>query len=289
MTDIVSASYDVVFKALFVRHQDLLRVFLGDVLDLTFKDEDEIIVLNPEMVPKTSDGKMIRLDIRVRTAERKFNIEMQANKTGFSPERVLYYCSRMYIDNIKTGEHYKNLNLTYSINILGFSFLEFPEYHSRYAILNETTFHKLTDKLSIHFFELPKIPDEMIPSDNKQMWMQLFKADSKEALDMIKTNTQNPAIQKAVDAVYELNADEVLRQQIWDREKAINDYNNDMTVSRLEGKEEGRIEGRIEGREEGQLALLKQLVENGTLTISQAAAQINMTLDEFLSKTGLEG
>ena len=108
---------------------------------------------------------------------------------------------------------------------------------------------------------------------------------------MIKTNTKNPAIQKAVDAVYELNADEVLRQQIWDREKAINDYNNDMTVARLEGeakgREEGEAKGREEGRIEGQLSILKRLVENGTLTISQASAQIDMTMEEFLLKTGL--
>ena len=118
--------------------------------------------------------------------------------------------------------------------------------------------------------------------------MQLIKADSREALDMIKTNTKNPAIQKAVDAVYELNADEVLRQQIWDREKAINDYNNDMTVARLEGEAKGREEGREEGRIEGQLSILKRLVENGNLTISQASAQIDMTMEEFLLKTGLK-
>ena len=86
MADIVSASYDVVFKALFARHQDLLRAFLENILDLTFKEEDEIIVLNPEMVPNTSEGKLVRLDIHVRTSERKFNIEMQAHKNGFSPE-----------------------------------------------------------------------------------------------------------------------------------------------------------------------------------------------------------
>lgn len=288
MADIVSASYDVVFKALFVRHQDLLRVFLEDILDLTFKDEDEIIVLNPELVPETSDEKLIRLDIHVRTADRKFNIEMQAHKNGFSAERVLYYWSKMYIKKLKSGEDYEDLHQTYSINILGFNFLEFEEYHSKYSILNETRFHKLTDKLSIHFFELPKVPNEMIPNDDKQMWMQVFKADSKEKLDMIKSNTRNPAIQKAADAVYELSADEVLQEQIWVREKALNDYNNDMTVARKEGRKEGLEEGMEKGRKEGQMEMLKQLVEEGVLTVSQAADKINMTTDEFLLKTGLK-
>ncbi len=296
MADIVSASYDVVFKALFARHQDLLRAFLENILDLTFKEEDEIIVLNPEMVPNTSEGKLVRLDIHVRTSERKFNIEMQAHKNGFSPERVLYYWSEMYIKKLKSGEDYENLNQTYSINILGFNFLDFPEYHSKYSILHETRFQKLTDRMSIHFFELPKVPNVMISNDDRQMWMQLLKADSEEKLDMVKSSTRNPAIQKAVDVVYELNADEVLREQIRQREKALNDYNNDMTVARKEGLEEGlekgrkegRAEGLEEGRKEGHMEMLKQMVENGVITVPQAAEQINMTTDEFLLKTGLK-
>ena len=34
--------------------------------------------------------------------------------------------------------------------------------------------------------------------------------------------------------------------------------------------------------------MLKQMVENGVITVSQAAEQINMTTDEFLLKTGLK-
>ncbi|MBP3869652.1 MAG: hypothetical protein J6E46_01610 [Faecalicoccus sp.] len=105
---------------------------------------------------------------------------------------------------------------------------------------------------------------------------------------MIKSNTQNPAIQKAADAVYELNADEVLQEQIWVREKALNDYYNDMTVSRKEGRKEGLEEGMEKGRKEGQMLMLKQMIENGVITVSQAAEQINMTTDEFLLKTGLK-
>ena len=109
---------------------------------------------------------------------------------------------------------------------------------------------------------------------------------------MVKSSTRNPAIQKAVDVVYELNADEVLREQIRQREKALNDYNNDMTVARKEGLEEGlekgRKEGLEEGRKEGHMEMLKQMVENGVITVSQAAEQINMTTDEFLLKTGLK-
>ena len=48
MAEIIPASHDVVFKALFVRNHDLLRAFLRDVLDLPLTENDEITILNTE-------------------------------------------------------------------------------------------------------------------------------------------------------------------------------------------------------------------------------------------------
>ena len=244
MAEIISASHDVVFKALFVRNPDILRAFLSDVLDLSLTDKDEVIILNPELIPDTPDGKLSRLDIHVNMANRKFNIEMQARKKGFNAERVLYYWCEMYGEKFESGSKYEELEQTYSVNILGFKYLDCTEYHSSYSILENTRHEKLTDKLSIHIFELPKVPKELIRGDNKQKWMELIKADSEEALEMVRTTTENPAIQKGIDAVYELNADTVLREKIRQRDKAIRDYENEMAMAKSEGIAEGKIEER---------------------------------------------
>lgn len=244
MAEIISASHDVVFKALFVRNPDILKAFLSDVLDLPLTDKDEIVILNPELIPDTPDGKLSRLDIHVNMADRKFNIEMQARKKGFSPERVLYYWCEMYGEKFESGSKYEELEQTYSVNILGFRYLDCTDYHSSFSILENTRYEKLTDKLSIHIFELPKVPKELISGDNKQKWMELIKADSEEALEMVRVTTENPAIKKGIDAVYELNADTILREQIRQRDKAIRDYENDMAIAKSEGKKEGRKEER---------------------------------------------
>lgn len=60
---------------------------------------------------------------------------------------------------------------------------------------------------------------------------------------MIKDKTRK-AIRKAADALYELNADPVLRKLIRQREKARNDYNNNLSIVRSEGIKEGRLEER---------------------------------------------
>lgn len=272
MAEIISASHDVVFKALFVRNPDILRAFLCDVLDLPLTDDDEVTILNPELIPETADGKLSRLDIHVKMANRKFNIEMQARKAGFDAERVLYYWCEMYSEDFESGGKYEDLEQTYSVNVLGFKYLDCAEYHSSYSIREDKRFDKLTDKLSIHIFELPKVPKERISSDNKQMWMELIKADSEEALEMVRTTTQNPAIQKGIDAVYALNADTVLREQIRQRDKAIRDYENEMAIAKTEGM----------------LETLSSLVKDGILTIADAAKRANMTVAEFEAKTGLK-
>lgn len=249
MGEIISASHDVVFKALFVRNPDVLRAFLRDILDLPITDGDKITILNPELIPDFSEGKLSKLDIHVEMGNRKFNIEMQARKNGFSAERVLYYWAELYSEKFESGGKYEDLEQTISVNVVGFKFLDCEKYHSSYSILEDSRYEKFTDKLSIHVFELPKVPKEIIYSDVKQQWMELIRADSEEALEMVRTTTENPAIQKGIDAVYALNADTVLREQIRQREKAIRDYENDMAAARSEGEAKGRAEGISIGEE----------------------------------------
>ena len=59
-------------------------------------------------------------------------------------------------------------------------------------------------------------------------------------------------------------------------------------VDRLEarGEEKGREEGRAEGEARGILITLADLVRKGLITVSQAAEQAKMTVEEFKEKAG---
>lgn len=285
MREFLSASHDIVFKALFVRNPDLLRAFLRDVLDLDISDEDEVTILNEELIPLAIDGKLSRLDVHVRTATQKFNIEMQARSVGFNAERILYYWSQMYGNDFKAGEEYADLVQTFSVNILGYNFLNCPEYHSSYSLREDKRHEKLTDKMSVHVFELPKVPKNLVGSDNVQMWMELIRANSEEALSMVKNTAQNPSIQEAVDAVHTINADEAFREQVRLREKALNDYYNEINIVRAEGL----AEGLAKGREESRFDTLAELVKEGVLDVVIAAKKANVSVSEFAVKAGLTG
>ena len=54
-----------------------------------------------------------------------------------------------------------------------------------------------------------------------------------------------------------------------------------MELFREDGRREGMREGRREGRREGAIGMLRSLVENGLLAVSDAAAQVGMTVPEF--------
>lgn len=287
MGEIISASHDVVFKALFVRNPDILRAFLRDILDLPITENDKIIILNPELIPDFSDGKLSRLDIHVEMANRRFNIEMQARKNGFSTERVLYYWAELYSEKFESGGKYEELEQTFSVNVLGFKFLDCENYHSSYSILEDTRHERFTDKLSIHVFELPKLPKEVISGDVKHKWMELIRADSEEELEMVRTTTENPAIQKGIEAVYALNADTVLREQIRQREKAVRDYENDMATARSEGESKGRAEGisigEAKGRAEG-ISIGEENAINKMLTAMKETGFSEEQIQEMLRK-----
>ncbi len=73
-------------------------------------------------------------------------------------------------------------------------------------------------------------------------------------------------INKAIDAICQLNADEKLREQLRVQQKAAYDYGNDIAVARDEGMAEGMAKGEARGMAkglmEGRLEALKENAAN---------------------------
>ena len=49
--DVVPAKNDVVFKSLFVKHTDILKNFISDVLDIPLEEITKLKILNPCGLP----------------------------------------------------------------------------------------------------------------------------------------------------------------------------------------------------------------------------------------------
>ena len=44
----------------------------------------------------------------------------------------------------------------------------------------------MTDKCALHFFELPKVAQEIDNIDGKELWLKLFKAETEEDLEKLE-------------------------------------------------------------------------------------------------------
>ncbi|MCQ2514737.1 MAG: Rpn family recombination-promoting nuclease/putative transposase, partial [Ruminococcus sp.] len=183
---VISAKLDVVFKTLFVKHPDLLKSFIADILDLNINDIESIEITNPELPPETVDGKFSRLDLNLKINDKLVNVEIQINNQEDYNDRVLFYWAKLFTSDLKSGDEYGQLQQAISINIVNFNMFDSKDYHNEVVPIIRGTEKIFSDKMSIHFFELPKVSKSLNTSNRKELWMQFIKADSEEEFQMLK-------------------------------------------------------------------------------------------------------
>ena len=96
----------------------------------------------------------------------------------------------------------------------------------------------------MHFFELRKLSEKLKIDRKLKLWLKFLKAEREEDFVMLEQENDMD-INKAINVVHDMSADERLRQEAWTREKTLNDYYSDMFNAREEGMKKGREEGRM--------------------------------------------
>ena len=84
------------------------------------------------------------------------------------------------------GGDYADLPRTVVINIVAFKMFDCKEYHSEFQPLEVSRHTPLTDKQSLHYFELPKLSKEVGTLDGQELWLALFNAKTEEELAQIE-------------------------------------------------------------------------------------------------------
>ena len=66
--------------------------------------------------------------------------------------------------------------------------------------------------MSLHYFELPKLKgiDSIVPGEEREFWLALFKAETEEELAKIKENG-GKVMSDAIEAYRSITADEEFR------------------------------------------------------------------------------
>ena len=173
-------------KSLFVKHQDLLKRLVAELLRIRSESIGQFEVADNEIPPEILGDKFCRLDINMTVNGQRVDLEIQVNDEGDYPERSLYYWAREYSSALGEGRDYQELPRTVIISIVAFKLFDCAEFHSEFQPLEATRHTPLTDRMSMHYFELSKLPDTINTDDELKLWLTLFRAETEEELKKIE-------------------------------------------------------------------------------------------------------
>lgn len=219
----------------------------------------------------------------MQVEERIVNIEMQISDEPSFRERTLFYWSKIYSDELKSGEDYSQLRETICINIVNFNLFDCPDYHSHFKIMEKNRHKVLSDHFAIHFFELKKIGKHPNKDKPLELWLQLINAETEEELQMLEqTNVQE--ISQAILVLRELSADEKMRYMAEMREKALHDEATAIHAALEKGMAQGLEQGMAQGLEKGKAEERQRIMENlRKLGLSEDQIQAALSEQETLS------
>jgi len=202
---------DMLFKTLFVKHPDLLKRLVAELLKIKLESIGRFEIMNPELQPEILGDKFYRLDINMTVDGQRVDLEIQVSNEGDYPERSLYYWAREYSTALGEGRDYIDLPRTVIISIVAFKLFNCTEFHSEYQPLEVTRHTPLTDKMSLHYFELPKLPEAVNADDGLKLWLTLFRAETEEDLKKIQA-LGGPVMEQAINAYRHITATDEFKE-----------------------------------------------------------------------------
>lgn len=146
-------------------------------------------------------------------------------------ERSLYNYTEMCNFCPRNCERYRKLKKTIAINISNFSLKEnqTEEYHTSYHLTEDTYGYSLTNKLELHFIELPKLATQYRLENELNQWMMLLHVVNKDVVNheliekLLQIAGGDGIMKRAIQEWETLNKDEDARDEYRARKKAIMD------------------------------------------------------------------
>ena len=111
---------------------------------------------------------------------RQIDMEMQVAYFEYWDERILFYLSKIFTDQLKKGDPYENLKQCIHVGILDFTRFEDDEQYFRTITFCDTkTGKEYTDLMKILILELPKLPESLKTGNNLVKWMRFLNGKSR--------------------------------------------------------------------------------------------------------------
>jgi len=196
-------TYDTLIKLLFVKYPDLLKRLVAAILGMAIDSISEFVITNPEIPPEAIGDKFCKLDINMIVNGQRMNLEVQVENQGDYPERSLYYWSRIYSSALKTGSPYSSLPRVILISIVDFTLFDCAEYRSEFLPLEVKRQELLSDKMTMLYFEVRKLPKDIDVKNELELMLSLFRAKTEEELKHLEA-LEVPILTQAIGAYREV-------------------------------------------------------------------------------------
>ena len=240
---------DFIFQLLFGRQEN--KDILIDLLNAILKREGNDRITDIESVEnKKLDAERIMdktcvLDVKARGKDGTiYNIEMQLTDKKNMGLRTVYYWSKMFVEQLKSGGKYKDLKKTITINILNYDiFPNIDTFHTSFHIKEDKLGFDLTDRLEIHIIELGKfgrLRSGKNITDPLHQWLMFLGEEDEDILEVVRMS--NPVIDRAEKILEWLSADEDTLVTYRIRERSLLERASDIADAMEEGELKGKLE-----------------------------------------------
>ena len=244
--------------------------FLEDVLSIIFEKDIELKYppQSEREVRRGTRNREVRLDVWAEDIKGTIHdTEVQKEKIGNLPKRFRLYHALISSKLLPKGiKDLNKLNDVIVIIIAPFDLFKAKRYRYTFQMsCNEIPGLKLNDGITTIYLNTRGTVRDGV-SDELIDLLHLFEETTEETA----RKSSSERIQKLLEQVERIRIDEEVGIRFMNRWE-----------EEMEWLEEGRKEGREEGRKEGRTEMLAALVHDSILTIEQAAACAETTVEEF--------
>ena len=283
---------DLAFKKIFGVEEN--KPLLISLLNSIVSTEDQVRdaeLLNPYNSQNFSEDKSSILDIKARGNNgRVFNIEMQvADETDYD-SRILYYWSKLYSDQIGSGDTYSSLNKAIGIHILNFTSICTKKYHNKFYITEESGIRHF-DKFELHTIELSKFSERIKDDDFDNLiskmktkidyWCAFLAKHDLLNKQKNKLPVECNDVKKALEVMNIMNYSKEERQAYEDKLQWLRIKASALDKRFNDGKQTGIKKGKKEGKKEAVKDVIMNMLSQG-IGIDIISSVTNMPTNEIL-------
>ena len=279
---------DIPFKLLLTKRENLdvlenfVQAFLGKEVKLQYAKPENY------MMGSSAQNKVVRTDIQAVAEDAIIVIEMQDRLDITFDKRLTLYASRNITDQLQSGESYDKLKKVILISILGERDKRMPDFYTKgVRVIDKHRDIPIVNTVEYHFLDLEKLAemkDKWDLDDPIQQWGIFLYFKEKEALSMVAD--RNKRIEKAVEDLERIMADDDIREDVMRIHYDKIDRALEINTARSLGEQEGREIGEAIGQRNG-ISIGREIGERDGIRIGKTegkAETIKFTIKNMLKK-----